>query len=63
MQKQVMTGVTVNIDFALQEIEDIMDEAQETNHLFFSRIIGLKRSLKSIKRELLDEERAKRAST
>ncbi|MCL2563530.1 MAG: hypothetical protein FWE08_05795 [Oscillospiraceae bacterium] len=61
MQEQVITGTTASIDFLLQEIEEIMDETQEYNHMFFSQIIGLKRSLKSLKRELIDAERAKRS--
>ncbi|MCL2563918.1 MAG: hypothetical protein FWE08_07780 [Oscillospiraceae bacterium] len=63
MQEQVITDAMARIDFLLQEIEDIMDETQEHNHIFFSQIIGLKRSLKSLKRELPDAERAKHSAS
>ena len=57
MGKEALAKAKSHISTALDELEDIVNEAQETHHIFISQTTGLRRTLKAIEVNLQVAER------
>ena len=57
MGNKAFADAKIHLERAMDELEDMIDEAQETHHTFISQATGLRRTVRAVKINLEVAER------